>query len=67
MSAPETCTPSPGDLVHDRRVNRIGVLMDSIGGKLYLRPVGGGIEWTVDPRHAARPVSPPASAERRLE
>ncbi|MFE5585863.1 hypothetical protein [Kitasatospora sp. NPDC056531] len=59
MSTPEMYTPRPGDLVHDRRTNRIGFVMDVVGRRLYLRPPGGGIEWTVDPRH----VVPAESAE----
>ncbi|MER8184805.1 hypothetical protein [Kitasatospora sp. NPDC094015] len=41
--------PKPGELVRDHRSDRIGVLMDVQGGRLYLRPPGGGVEWTADP------------------
>ncbi|MEV6972570.1 hypothetical protein [Kitasatospora sp. NPDC093806] len=64
MSDPTPYTPMPGELVHDHRTNRTGVLMDTIAGKLYLRPPGGGIEWTAHPTHIGRPMSPPGSVER---
>lgn len=38
----------PGDLVRDRRAGRNGVLMDVRGGRYYLRPEGGGLEWTAE-------------------
>ncbi|MEU8622969.1 hypothetical protein [Streptomyces sp. NPDC048623] len=42
-------TPRPGEVTaHD-------------GGTLYLRPPGGGIEWTVEPAH----VRPPTEDERK--
>lgn len=25
---------------------RVGEVMDLLGGQVYLRPIGGGIEWT---------------------
>ncbi|WP_369183212.1 hypothetical protein [Streptomyces sp. Y1] len=43
--------PECGELVQDRRANRIGVLMDVVGGRLYLRPPNGGVEWVADLRH----------------
>ncbi|MFC5666388.1 hypothetical protein ACFP3U_25905 [Kitasatospora misakiensis] len=64
MSDADPYTPTPGELVHDRRTGRTGVLMDTIAGKLYLRPPGGGVEWTVRPSHIGRPMSPPGSVGR---
>ncbi|MEV6977668.1 hypothetical protein [Kitasatospora sp. NPDC093806] len=52
--------PAPGALLHDRRTHRTGVYMDTIAGRLYLRPVGGGIEWTTRPEDVTAPPSPPA-------
>ncbi|MCG6494947.1 hypothetical protein [Kitasatospora sp. A2-31] len=54
---------TPGELLHDRRTRRTGVYMDTIGGRVYLRPVGGGVEWTVRPEHVTAP--PPQSARAR--
>ncbi|MEV4612688.1 hypothetical protein AB0K43_08805 [Kitasatospora sp. NPDC049258] len=46
---PERSGPRPGELVRDHRSDRVGVLMDVHGGRLYLRPPGGGVEWTTEP------------------
>ncbi len=35
-----------GSLVRDRRRDRVGVVMARYAGEIYLRPLGGGIEWT---------------------
>ncbi|MFE7561227.1 hypothetical protein [Kitasatospora sp. NPDC057500] len=56
---PKHPAPTPGQLVHDRRTHRTGVYMDTIGGRLYLRPVGGGIEWTTRPEYVS--LTPPRS------
>jgi hypothetical protein len=44
-------TPRVGEVVRDRRAGRTGVYMDTLGGQLYLRPEGGGCEWTARPEH----------------
>ncbi|MED7948004.1 MULTISPECIES: hypothetical protein [unclassified Streptomyces] len=61
-------SPVPGQLVLDRRTRRTGVYMDTIGGRLYLRPVGGGVEWTARPEHVGlpAPTDPAPSAARPL-
>ncbi len=43
--------PHLGELVHDHRAGRDGIYMGTQGGQLYLRPPGGGIEWTARPEH----------------
>ncbi|MFF3006408.1 hypothetical protein ACFVTF_26805 [Kitasatospora sp. NPDC057940] len=43
--------PHVGELVLDRRTGRTGIYMDTIGGEHYLRPEGGGREWTAEPGH----------------
>jgi hypothetical protein len=45
--------PREGETVRDsgRRLN--GVYMDTQGGWVYLRPEGGGVEWTARPEHIA--------------
>ncbi|MGW6913779.1 hypothetical protein ACWGB8_08155 [Kitasatospora sp. NPDC054939] len=58
MSTREHQRPAPyhpraGEAVHDRRTGRIGIYMDTIGGEHYLRPLGGGREWTAAPGHIA--------------
>ncbi|MQS13819.1 hypothetical protein F7Q99_16460 [Streptomyces kaniharaensis] len=43
--------PHVGERVLDRRTGRTGIYMDTIGGEHYIRPEGGGREWTADPGH----------------
>jgi len=38
-----------GTLVRDRARDRVGVVMARHAGQIYLRPLGGGIEWTARP------------------
>ncbi|MBV2152226.1 hypothetical protein [Kitasatospora sp. SUK 42] len=45
--------PRAGELVLDRRTGRTGIYMDTIGGEHYLRPEGGGREWTAEPNHVS--------------
>ncbi|MEU8922857.1 hypothetical protein AB0D10_18245 [Kitasatospora sp. NPDC048545] len=49
--------PKRGQLVHDRRTNRTGVYMGAWGGQQYVRPEGGGCEWTADPADVG-PIGP---------
>ncbi|MFF2145651.1 hypothetical protein [Kitasatospora sp. NPDC058190] len=58
MTAPAV---SIGDLVYDRRTKRLGVVIDLVGGRLYLRPPHGGIEWTARPEHVGPPPRRAAS------
>jgi hypothetical protein len=39
--------PAIGTLVRDKTADRVGVVMGALGKVIYLRPQGGGIEWTV--------------------
>ncbi|MFJ9947799.1 hypothetical protein [Kitasatospora sp. NPDC091207] len=41
--------PRVGELVLDARTGRTGIYMDTLGGEHYLRPPGGGREWTAPP------------------
>ncbi|MFC9326625.1 hypothetical protein [Kitasatospora sp. NPDC057015] len=45
--------PREGETVRDSRRRLNGVYMDTQGGQVYLRPEGGGVEWTVRPEHVA--------------
>ena len=45
--------PREGEAVRDSRRRLDGVCMDTQGGWVYLRPEGGGVEWTVRPEHIA--------------
>lgn len=41
--------PTVGELVFDRVEQRTGVYQGITGGRMYLRPVGGGVEWSPEP------------------
>ncbi|MFD7985031.1 hypothetical protein ACFV4M_16905 [Kitasatospora indigofera] len=45
--------PREGETVRDSRRRLTGVYMDTQGGWVYLRPEGGGVEWTARPEHIA--------------
>ncbi|MFG3106132.1 hypothetical protein [Streptomyces tendae] len=54
--APRTSRPGPeaarlpvGDLARDVRLERSGIVMDHQDGLVWLRPEGGGTEWTAAP------------------
>lgn len=54
MNAPETarqhpCAPEEGDVVVDGATGSVGRVLGPVGGKLRLRPVGGGENWDADP------------------
>ncbi|MER8013086.1 hypothetical protein ACIQ7S_09090 [Streptomyces griseoluteus] len=38
-----------GELAHDARLKRRGIVMDHQDGFVWLRPEGGGTEWTALP------------------
>ncbi|MFD8592675.1 hypothetical protein ACFV1B_24540 [Streptomyces sp. NPDC059637] len=38
-----------GTLAVDTARDRVGVVMDHVGGRVNLRPLGGGREWDADP------------------
>ncbi|MBB4793465.1 hypothetical protein [Streptomyces nodosus] len=54
-----------GWLAQDTRRERRGVVMDHLDGFVWLRPVGGGREWTARPGDV-RPLHDPEHAEARL-
>ena len=41
--------PRLGALARDRARDRVGVVMGRYAGQVYLRPQGGGVEWTARP------------------
>jgi hypothetical protein len=45
----EQIRPGIGDLAKGTARNKVGVLMGEAGGRLLMRPPGGGREWEVDP------------------
>lgn len=46
VSDEERLRPLKGREAVDGMSGRAGVVMDVIVGHVYLRPIGGGIEWT---------------------
>ena len=46
-------------LRHDIKRNRVGVVMEDMGGQVYLRPMHGGREW----RASADELVPVSEAE----
>ncbi|MFB7912382.1 hypothetical protein [Streptomyces sp. NPDC056061] len=51
-------TPAPGTLMVDLSQDRVGEFRGEWCGQWSLRPVGGGVEWTVRPEdvRAADPI-----------
>jgi hypothetical protein len=45
----EDGVPNVGSLVLDEKRDRVGVVMDRQGGRVYLRPPQGGREWEAAP------------------
>ena len=49
VSGERSSTPDaeliPSTLMHDMRRDAIGVVMEVKPGQVFLRPVGGGLEW----------------------
>ncbi|RZU29405.1 hypothetical protein EV284_5621 [Streptomyces sp. BK022] len=43
--------PAPGSYALDVRDGRLGEVMGQVGGRVQLRPLGGGREWDVPPEH----------------
>ncbi|MFE1406059.1 hypothetical protein ACFW5D_20810 [Streptomyces sp. NPDC058770] len=52
-----TPAPAPSTLMVDLSQDRVGEFRGEWCGKWSLRPVGGGVEWTVDPEDV-RPADP---------
>ncbi|KNE81027.1 hypothetical protein ADZ36_18785 [Streptomyces fradiae] len=60
MSAQESAeAPEVGTLARDVQGDRVGVVVDRMGGHVWLRPRKGGREWTV-PVGGVEPFNEPA-------
>jgi hypothetical protein len=49
MASNQQTRPGIGELAKDTARGRIGVVMGELGGRVQIRPVGGGREWDAMP------------------
>ncbi|MFJ2230921.1 MULTISPECIES: hypothetical protein [Streptomyces] len=49
MASNEQTRPAIGELAKDTVRGRVGVVMGEVGGRVQIRPVGGGVEWDALP------------------
>ena len=59
--------PEAGSLARDTATDQIGVLMDVIGSRAWLRKPGGGREWDTDATNVEPAQLPDQLAERLRE
>ena len=53
MASNQQTRPGIGELAKDTATGRIGIVMGTIGGRVQMRPVRGGIEWDAMPDKVA--------------
>jgi hypothetical protein len=51
MASNQQTGPGIGELAKDTARGRIGVVMGEVGGRVQIRPIGGGMEWDAVPDH----------------
>ncbi|NED34858.1 hypothetical protein [Streptomyces sp. SID8499] len=49
MASNQQTRPGIGALAKDTASGRIGVVMGAVGGRVQIRPIGGGREWDAVP------------------
>ncbi|MEV6161627.1 hypothetical protein AB0L71_06835 [Streptomyces sp. NPDC052052] len=49
MENNQQAVPRIGAVVKDVRTDRFGVVLATIGGRVQLRPVSGGMSWDAEP------------------
>ncbi|GAB2765473.1 hypothetical protein [Streptomyces bullii] len=59
MASKQQTRPGIGELAKDTVSGRIGVVMGEVGGRVQIRPIGGGKEWDAMPGN----VVPPSARE----
>jgi hypothetical protein len=59
MASNQQTRPGIGELAQDNAKGCIGVVMDEVGGRVQIRPIGGGREWDALPDN----VEPPSARE----
>ncbi len=57
MASNQQTRPGIGELAKDTASGRIGVVMDEVGARVHIRPVGGGVEWDAQPDNVVAPTA----------
>ncbi|MFG2936580.1 hypothetical protein [Streptomyces sp. NPDC048282] len=65
MASNQQTRPGIGELAKDSARDRIGVVMGAVGGRVQIRPIGGGTEWDAIPDNVV-PPSPREELSARL-
>ncbi len=65
MASNQQTRPDIGALAKDTASGRIGVVMGAVGGRVQIRPIGGGREWDAVP-DKVRPLSAREELSARL-
>ncbi|MEU5731692.1 MULTISPECIES: hypothetical protein [Streptomyces] len=55
MASNQQTRPGIGELAKDSAGGRIGVVMGEVGGRVQIRPIGGGTEWDAMPENVVAP------------
>lgn len=55
MASNQQTRPGIGELAKDTARGRIGVVMGEVGGRVQIRPIGGGTEWDAMPGNVVAP------------
>ncbi|MGW2691232.1 hypothetical protein [Streptomyces sp. NPDC001296] len=55
MASNQQTRPGIGELAKDSATGRIGVVMGEFGGRVQIRPIGGGTEWDAMPDKVVKP------------
>ncbi|MDO0913561.1 hypothetical protein QQM39_22755 [Streptomyces sp. DT2A-34] len=57
MASNQQTRPGIGALAKDSARDRIGVVMGEVGGRVQIRPIGGGTEWDAMPDNVVTPTA----------
>jgi hypothetical protein len=55
MASNQQTRPGIGELAKDTTKGRIGIVMGELGGRVQIRPIGGGREWDAMPDMVVQP------------
>jgi hypothetical protein len=55
MASNQQTRPGIGELAKDSAKDRIGIVMGEVGGRVQIRPIGGGMEWDALPKNVTAP------------